>query len=121
MKGMGLETIACRAPGRRLSKADVAAFAAADVRLCECFGDTRFRGKLYTRLVREATGEDLPYEGMRADPATVRRMADALERADASGVSNRLDEPVDEVERDLKELARFFRLCADRGLGLRGG
>ncbi len=60
---MGLDTFASRGPVESLTEDDVAAFRAAAVRLCECDGDTSFRGKLYVRLVLEPSGEPLPRAG----------------------------------------------------------
>jgi hypothetical protein len=59
---------------------------------------------VYSDLVRSVTGESLYQEWI--PPETVRKMADAFERCDP--------------DRDVAELAKFFRVCAERGLGLGG-
>lgn len=118
---MGLDTLAMRGPDTPPTAEDLAAFDAAGVRLCECDGESTFRGKVHWEAVYEATGQVLPPEGRWAPAAIVRRMADRLEVADAFEVAERTNAPVAEVERDLRELARFFRVCAERDLGLLGG
>ncbi len=117
---MGLDTWAMRGPETRPTAEDLAAFDAAGVRLCECDGEATFRGKVHWEAVDEATGEILPPEGMWTPPAVVRRMADQLEVADPFEIADRMGGPVDHVERELRELARFFRVCAERDLGLLG-
>lgn len=110
---MGLDTYASRGPDITLEPEDVAAFAAARVVLCECDGDTSFRGKIYTSLLTTVTGVPL-VEGW-IPPEVVRRMAAAVETCDpvAAAAGESRVSP-DEVV----ELGRFLRLCADRGLGL---
>lgn len=118
---MGLDTLAMRGPTTPLSEEDLSAFDAAGVRLCECDGEATFRGRVYVVLVLEATGRGLPPEGCWTKPAVVRRMAAELEVADPNNLAQRTGDPVDEVARDLRELARFFRVCAERDLILVGG
>ncbi len=118
---MGLDTLARRRPDEPLTAEDRAAFDAAGVRLCECDGDPTFRGKLYVDLVCEAAGDSLPPEDWWTSAAAVRRMAAELEVADPAQVAAAIGKAVQEVARDLRELARFFRVCADRDLGLLGG
>lgn len=110
---MGLDSHASRGPELRLTDEDAEAFRRANVVLCECQGDTSFRGKLYVGVVSDVTGVALA-DGW-IPPAVVRRMAAALETCD----------PVEAVRTEIQvsagdvvELGRFLRLCADRGLGL---
>jgi hypothetical protein len=112
---MGLDTHASRDPGLTLAPEDVEAFRELHVVLCECDGDTSFRGKIYTSVVGTVSGVFLT-EGW-TPPEVVRRMAGALETCD----------PVAACEGESRvspgevaELGRFLRLCADRGLGLVG-
>jgi len=115
---MGLDTLAQRGPDTPPTDDDLVAFDAAGVRLCECDGDATFRGKLYVDIVLEATGESLTQEWI--SPVVVRRMAGALECADPTILSAALGKPTPEVARDLRELRRFFRVCAERDLGVAG-
>jgi hypothetical protein len=112
---MGLDNYASRTPELGLDEDDEAAFREANVHLCECDGDSSFRGKLYVSLVLEVTGVALVSEWI--PPEVVRRMAEVLAACDADAAV------VDEQHAtagDVTELARFFGLCADRGLGLIG-
>ncbi|HET8987534.1 MAG TPA: hypothetical protein VFN43_03395 [Humibacillus sp.] len=112
---MGLDTLAARDPEISLTAADDEAFRRARVLLCECEGDTSFRGKVYAELVQEVTGVSLFEEWI--PPEVVRRMAAQLEQCDpVDTAGHRYDCTPFEVV----ELGRFFRLCADRGLGLVG-
>lgn len=117
---MGLDTWAMRGPETGPTAEDLAAFDAAGVRLCECDGEATFRGKVHWEVVLEATGEMLPPEGMWTPPVVVRRMAEELEVADPFDVAARTGDPVDQVDREMRQLARFFRVCAERDLGLLG-
>ena len=107
---MGLDTHAARDPDGSLTPEDVEAFRALNAVLCECDGDTSFRGKVYASVVGSVTGVFLS-EGW-TSPDVVRRMAGALETCDPvaacageSGV----------VPAEVVELGRFLRLCADPG------
>lgn len=110
---MGLDTLAARDPDISLTEADDEAFRRARVLLCECEGDTSFRGKVYAELVEDVTGVSLFQEWI--PPEVVRRMAAQLEQCDPVEEAGRQDDcsPFEVVE-----VGRFFRLCADRGLGL---
>jgi hypothetical protein len=98
-----------------LSDEDREAFKRAHIRLCECNGDSVFRGKLYAGVVMRVTGVDL-YEAW-IPPAVVRSMAKKLEECDAV-MAAALENASSIRPEDVHELARFFRLCGDRGLGL---
>jgi hypothetical protein len=112
---MGLDTHASRDREITLTVDDEEAFRSLRVVLCECDGDTSFRGKLYVSVVGEVTGVALG-EGW-TPPEVVRRMAAALETCDPVEASR---EEREVSPGDVVELGRFMRLCADRGLGLVG-
>jgi hypothetical protein len=86
------------------------------------FAGNYFRGGIYNDLVRYVTGVTL--EQTWIPPETVGKMAEAFERRDpeatirAFGRKARYDHR--HSARDVADLAAFFRLCADRGLGLVG-
>lgn len=115
---MGLDTLAGRTPDIALTESDREAFDRAKVLLCECEGDTSFRGKVYAELVEDVTGVSLFQEWI--PPEVVRRMAAELERCDPVEVAGAADGRYDVSPFEVVELGRFFRLCADRGLGLVG-
>jgi hypothetical protein len=112
---MGLDTHASRGRDTWLTPDDVEAFRTARVLLCECDGDTSFRGKIYTSVVGSISGVFLA-EGW-TPPETVLRMAAAMETCDPVGAC-RDESRVSPGE--VVELGRFLRVCADRGLGLVG-
>ena len=114
---MGLDTFASRAANDVvLTEEDERAFDAAGLELCGGMysgAESSFRGKVYGELVRDVTGVSLYDEWI--PPETVQKMADALEACD----------PATEAEPGIppsvvRDLARFFRICADRDLGLIG-
>ena len=72
-----------------------------------------FRGKVYDELVRDITGVSL-YEQW-IPPEAVRKMATAFEACDLEAAAEP-GIPAGVVV----DLARFFRICADRNLGLIG-
>jgi hypothetical protein len=115
---MGLDTLAGRTPDIALTEADRDAFDRAKVLLCECEGDTSFRGKVYAGLVEDVTGVSLFQEWI--PPEVVRRMAAQLEQCDPVVVAAAAEGRYDCSPFEVVELGRFFRLCADRGLGLVG-
>ena len=107
-----------------LTDDDVAAFNAAAPDLCGGMysgGDGSFRGKVYVELVRMVTGVSLNQEWI--PPETVRFMADAFEDTDPEQTTARFEEERrygDCSPEDIRQLGAFFRVCADRGLGLVG-
>lgn len=107
---MGLDTYAARSEREGVTQADVAAFEEAGIELCGGLfsGDGgSFRGKVYSDLVRSVTGVSLHQEWI--PPETVEEMAGAFARSVCAA-----------SDREVLELAKFFRVCAERGLGLRG-
>ena len=122
---MGLDTFASRSAGDvELTAEDEQAFAEAGIQLCGGMwsggdGAASFRGKVYLAVVDRVAGVWLTQEWI--PPGEVRDVAAAFERCDPAGVveaSQHDAHPVSEFE--IEELRRFFRLCADRGLGLIG-
>jgi len=114
---MGLDTFASCAPGNVvLSDEDEGAFDAAGLELCGGMhsGDGgSFRGKVYAELILDVTGVSLYEEWI--PPEVVREMAAALEACDPEAVAEPGTPPG-----AVRDIARFFRVCADRGLGLVG-
>ncbi len=122
---MGLDSYASRSPNRlELTAEDQHAFAQSGIELCggmwSGVGDaSSFRGKVYVDVVDRVAGASLleawtPPEGL-SD------IAAAFERCDPARVARESTGdryPVSEVE--VLALGRFFRLCAERGLGLIG-
>jgi hypothetical protein len=114
---VGLDTFASRSAGRpTLTEDDEQAFDDAGLKLCGgiCSGsESSFRGKVYAELIAGVTGVSL-YEQW-IGPEVVRDMADALETCDPVQVAEPGTPPS-----ALRDLGRFFRICADRDLGLVG-
>lgn len=119
---MGLDTFAARSPARDLSAEDEAAFEEAKPQLTGGMYSgswDSFRGKVYEELVRHITGVSL-YE-LWIPPATVRRMWEAFERCDPERVAEETEAFAYEASaHEIIELRRFFRICAERELGLVG-
>lgn len=95
-----------------LSDEDEAAF--------EPVGGSYFRGKIFADLVKKVAGVWLYQEWI--PPETVRFMADAFEDCPHTALDELLQsQPAfQDVTGDLAYLSRFFRVCADRNLGLVG-
>jgi hypothetical protein len=114
---VGLDTFASNAPGQpSLSEEDERAFAGAGLELCGGMysgDDGSFRGKVYAELILDVTGESLYQEWI--PPEVVCEMAAALASCDPEAVAEP-GIPAGVVA----DLATFFRICADRGLGLVG-
>lgn len=116
---MGLDTFASKMPGHvKLAEDDEKAFEEAGVELCGGMfsgDDGSFRGKIYDSVVLEVSGISLHQEWI--PPETVGQMAAALESCDPKQV---VEGERNVVPEDVPALAKFFRLCAERGLGLVG-
>jgi len=120
---MGLDTYAAKLRGGNvfLSDDDKNAFAKARLNHI-CYGifsaaPWAFRGKVYNALVVEVTGVSLYQEYIQ--PRTVAQMAKKLGQLDAKRIadlSDRYSRSVDEI----RDLIKFFAICAERGLGLAG-
>ena len=118
---MGLDNFAARtADDIELTEEDLKAFQDADISLCGGIfsglgNDGSFRGKVYSELIFEITGQSLYAEWIQ--PKTVKKMYESLimcdpEEAAAWGYKNTVNE--------ILELRKFFKVCSDRGLGLVG-
>lgn len=122
---MGLDTFAARSvesDGFGLTAEDLDAFVVAGVMLCRgaFTGDeSGFRGKVYDSLIRAITDESLYQEWI--PPEEVRKIWDILEKCDpeAEFERNELLKTKYTLD-DVIELRKFFRVCAERGLGLVG-
>lgn len=73
-------------------------------------GNDSFRGKVYSRFIKDVTNEDL-YQGMIPNE-TVKKMADDL---DSTEWRDSYIQNYDIVEEEFKDLVRMFRLHADAG------
>jgi len=116
---MGLDTYASRSPDDLvLLTGDNQAFEEAQIELCGGIFSGEgcsFRGKVYSTLIFEITGESLYQEWI--PPEKVKEMYLALASCDpeeAIADSDSLDLIPDEII----ELRKFFKVCADRELGL---
>jgi hypothetical protein len=69
-----------------------------------------FRGKVYAELIEQITGTSIYAQWL--PPETVREMAAAFGPGDHPSIEHSAEE--------VGQLAAFFRVCADRGLGLVG-
>ena len=107
---MGLDNYAQPSEDEDLSEEDVRAFEQAGISLC-CGvlsgdgSDGCFRGKVYQEDIFDITGVSLVREWI--PPDTVKEMYQALVEWDTS-------------ESEILELRKFFKVCAERNLGLRG-
>ena len=125
---MGLDNYAARHPKGGLTEEDKQAFRDAGIDLCggmHSDGVISFRGKWYDPLVSHVTGVSLYQEWI--PPETVREMAAALNRYSARRLARIWDkvwpmpwEDSHHSEREVADLQRFFAICAERGLGLKG-
>ena len=137
---MGLDTFAARTPvdvfgpGPQIDDddfgctvEDLETFRRAEAR-CEredggcLFGGNYFRGKLYSSLVQHLTGQSLHATWI--TPEIVAAMSDALDRCDPEAAIRSYRDtapPYDGWGPEIVlQLRRFFRVCAERGLGLVG-
>ena len=131
---MGLDTFASRSPADfhtegagpwepELTEEDLRAFKEAGLNLCGGMysgdgSDGSFRGKVYVDIIDHITGEYLSQEWIPAD--TVRQMSEALQACDPKRTIEEYEGYEDCTVAELIDLQRFFRICADRGLGLIG-
>jgi hypothetical protein len=120
---MGLDNYPARDHQGTLLPEDKEAFREAGIRLCGGLfsdGTTSFRGKVYNDLVEQVTGVSLYREWI--PPETVREMAAALSLRSPEELARILmgEGHTEEHVREMKDLQRFFQICAERGLGLIG-
>jgi len=117
---MGLENLAARGPEDELLQGDIRAFTEADIVLSSGEFSTAeggFAGKVYAKLIRDITGEDLYQEWI--PPDRVKKMYGALaqckpEEMDLKCYGSTCDEST------IINLRKFFRVCVERNLGLVG-
>ena len=121
---MGLDSYASRSPGDvDLTVGDEQAFMAAGIQLCGGMvsGDdsSSFRGKVYLDVVDRVADASLMAEWI--PPEEVRAIAAAFDRCDPARVAEESkDDHYPATQAEVVSLRRFFRVCADRGLGLIG-
>jgi len=117
---MGLDTYAARSAAGDLAQEDEQAFDLADIQLCGGMHSGTggsFRGKVYSAVVKHVSGVSLYEEWI--PPDTVLAMAEAFDRCDPEAVESQLAGTARATTAfEVRELRRFFRICADRGLGL---
>jgi hypothetical protein len=121
---VGLDSYASRTPGDvALSPEDEEEFATSGIELCGGLfsggGGASFRGKVYLDVIDRVAGI-LIYQDW-TTPEDVRRIWVALERADEEAVAeaSKADHYPVTIE-EVESLRGFFRICAERGLGLIG-
>jgi len=117
---MGLDNYAMRAPGEQLTEEDVEAFEAADIKLCSGVfsgGEASFRGKVYDDPIVGITGESLYQEWI--PPERVEKMYEALMKCNPEEAAKG-DYRYSTTESEIINLRKFFKVCAERNLGLHG-
>ena len=116
---MGLDTYASKSQDDlELSAEDIEAFEDARIELCGGIFSGEggsFRGKVYSILIHEITGESLYQEWI--PPETVKDMYQALADCDPEQAIADSDS-WERVPEEIIELRKFFKVCAERDLGL---
>lgn len=118
---MGLDTFAARGPGNiELTEEDIQAFKDVDITLCGGIfsgggNDGSFRGKVYSELIYEITGQSLYAEWI--PPETVKAMYASLMACDPQEVAGWAYRNTPQEDQELRKL---FKVCVERGLGLVG-
>lgn len=116
---VGLDTYASRTVGTSdLTAEDERAFDGAGIELCGGFNSGSsgsFRGKVYASAVSDVTGISLYQEWI--SPEEMRQMAASLQVCDPEKVAAK---DGDVTASEVRNLAAFFQICAERGLGLFG-
>jgi hypothetical protein len=118
---MGLDNYAMRGPEEELTGDDIAAFEAEAPNLCGGIASSdqvSFEGKSYCILVSEITGEDLHEDFIPTD--RVKAMYKALQDCDPGELDYCNRSSVD-LETQVAELCKFFKVCAERNLGIASG
>jgi len=119
---MGLDTFPSRTEEiADLSESDIKAFVNKNINLCEGLfteGDVSVRGKVYVNVVLKITGVSLFNYWI--PPDTVCEMWQAFENCDSeefykSNAGIRNSDPY-----SINELRKYFKVCAERKLGLVG-
>ena len=116
---MGLDTVAAHTPDDvELTEADLQAFKDVGIPQVGIISAEEigiFRGKVFEEYVRRITGVSLYQEWI--PPETVVEMYQAFKAYEISKWQED-DENVDPEEVEHSDLCKFFRVCAERGLGL---
>ncbi len=119
---MGLDTFASRFEEiTELSEADIKAFERENINLCEGLftdGEASFRGKVYAIVVLEITGISL-FEYW-IPPEKVYDMWQAFEDCDPEEFTDDNSGVRNSDTDSINELRKFFKVCAERKLGLVG-
>ncbi len=113
---MGLDNYAQPSRHGDLSKEDEQAFIRSGVSLGGREGG--FRGKLYDECINDITGESLYQDWI--PPDTVKKMYQALVKCDPKEVVAKGSYWYPITESQILELRTFFKICAERNLGLLG-
>lgn len=119
---MGLDNFASRTEEiGELSEEDILAFKNENMNLCEGLfteGEASFRGKVYANVVLEITGISL-FEYW-IPPKTVYEMWQAFENCDPEEFSKSNSGIRNSDSYSINELRKYFKVCAERKLGLVG-
>jgi hypothetical protein len=113
---MGLDNLAQPSQNGKLSKEDEQAFIQSGVSLGGCEG--MFRGKIYDECIYDITGESLYQDWI--PPDTVKKMYQALVKCNPKEVIAKGSYSYPITESEIVELRTFFKICAERTLGLFG-
>jgi hypothetical protein len=118
---MGLDNYASNSSEEMtLTPEQAQAFEAADIQLCGGLfsgAGGSFRGKIYAPLIAEITGVSLYQEWI--PPTTVRKMYQKLSAVDPEAYI-RENNGWEGQKLDILDLRAFFKVCAERNLGLIG-
>lgn len=113
---MGLDNYAQPSEHGELSEEDKQAFIRSGIMLGG--GEGGFRGKIYDEYVYDITGESLYQDWI--PPDTVKKMYQALVKCDPKEVTAKGSYWYPITESEILELRTFFKICAERNLGLLG-
>ena len=118
---MGLDNFASRNPKKiDISEEDVRAFEEAGISLCGGLvsdGVASFRGKVYDELITDVTGVSLYTDWI--SPERVSRMSERLDKYEPEQVKRDSENwQYEIVANDVRMLQKFFKVCAERGLGI---
>ena len=117
---MGLDTFATRSAGDiDLTKEDIFAFRKEDIELAEFnlyLDSASFDGEVYNFLVDQITGVSLYTEII--PPDKVEEMWRSFEKVNPYDVPVRIFWTPSQNVEAIKQLKKFFKVCAERKLGL---
>ena len=116
---MGLDTVAAYSPDNvELTEADLQAFKDVGIPQVGIISADEigiFRGKVYEKVIRRITGVSLYQEWI--PPEKVGEMYNAIRAYEISKWQED-EEDVDPEDVEHSDLCKFFKVCAERGLGL---